>query len=72
MLPTWPLTKRGIINIASITGLQGVPGLGLYAATKAFVLSLTESMHEELKEHGVKVSAVCPGFIDTGFSGRRS
>ncbi|HCD35881.1 MAG TPA: SDR family NAD(P)-dependent oxidoreductase [Chlorobium sp.] len=59
--------KGGIINIASITGLQGVPGLGLYAATKAFVLSLTESMHEELKEHGVKVSAVCPGFIDTGF-----
>jgi short-subunit dehydrogenase len=59
--------KGGIINIASLTGLQGVPGLGLYAATKAFVISLTEAMHEELKEHGVKVSAVCPGFIDTGF-----
>jgi len=46
---------------------RALPGLGLYAATKAFVISLTEAMHEELKEHGVKVSAVCPGFIDTGF-----
>ncbi len=60
--------KQGsIINIASLGGLQGVPGLGLYSATKSFVMTLSEALHEELKETGVKVIAVCPGFINTGF-----
>ncbi|MEI8032709.1 MAG: SDR family oxidoreductase [Chlorobiaceae bacterium] len=57
----------GIINIASLGGLQGVPGLGLYSATKAFVMTLSEALHCELQERGVHVVAVCPGFIDTGF-----
>ncbi|ABL64293.1 SDR family NAD(P)-dependent oxidoreductase [Chlorobium phaeobacteroides] len=57
----------GIMNIASIGGFQGVPGLALYSATKSFVITLTEALHTELKETGVKAVAVCPGFIQTGF-----
>lgn len=57
----------GIINVASLGGLQGVPGLGLYSATKAFMITLSEALHMEVKHHGVNVVAVCPGFIDTGF-----
>ena len=60
--------KNGsIINVASLGGLQGVPGLGLYSATKSFIMTLTESLHEELHGTGVNVVAVCPGFIHTGF-----
>lgn len=67
-LPDMVARKGGsIINVASLGALQGVPGLGLYSATKAFVLTLSEALHEELKGKGVKVVAVCPGFIDTDF-----
>jgi hypothetical protein len=59
--------KGSIINVASLGGLQGVPGLGLYSATKSFIMTLTEALHEELKGTGVNVLAVCPGFINTGF-----
>lgn len=57
----------GIINVASLGGLQGVPGLALYSATKSFLVTLSEALHHEVKRRGVKVVAVCPGFIDTGF-----
>ncbi len=59
--------KGGIINVASLGGLQGVPGLGLYSATKSFLITLSEALHVELKGKGVKVVAVCPGFIATDF-----
>jgi len=63
------VTRRvgSIINVASLGALQGVPGLGLYSATKAFVLTLSEALNGELKGTGVKVVAVCPGFINTDF-----
>jgi uncharacterized protein len=64
------MVERGggsIINVASLGALQGVPGLGLYSATKAFVMTLSEALYGELKGTGVKVVAVCPGFINTGF-----
>ncbi|NTV92250.1 MAG: SDR family oxidoreductase [Chlorobiaceae bacterium] len=67
-LPDMIKRKRGgIINVASIGGYQGVPGLALYSATKSFIVTLTEALHVELKEKGVKAVAVCPGFIQTGF-----
>lgn len=67
-LPRMVAGKRGgIINMASLGGVQGVPGLALYSATKSFVITLSEALHVELKGSGVKVVAVCPGFIDTGF-----
>jgi short-subunit dehydrogenase len=56
----------GVVNVASLGGFQGVPGLGLYSATKSFVITFTEALHSELKEKGISVVAVCPGFIDTG------
>ncbi|PCJ71172.1 MAG: short-chain dehydrogenase [Rhodobiaceae bacterium] len=63
-----PMIKRGagrILNVASIAAFQPVPSLATYAATKAFVLSLTESLSEELKPHGVTATALCPGVTDT-------
>ena len=67
-LPDMVARREGnIINVASLGALQGVPGLGLYSATKAFVMTLSEALHEELKGKGIKVIAVCPGFINTGF-----
>ncbi|MCF8383326.1 MAG: SDR family oxidoreductase [Chlorobium sp.] len=59
--------EGGIINIASLGGLQGVPGLGLYSATKSFLITLGEALHMELRGTGVRVATVCPGFVDTGF-----
>jgi len=57
----------GILNVASTAAFQPGPNMAVYFATKAFVLSLTEALHEELKPHGVKVSALCPGPTRTEF-----
>ena len=54
-----------ILNVASLSAFQPVPSLAVYAATKAFVLSLTESLSEELKGTGVSVTALCPGLVRT-------
>lgn len=57
----------GIINVASTAAFQPGPKMAVYFATKAFVLSLTEAVHEELKPHGIKVSCLCPGPTRTEF-----
>jgi short-subunit dehydrogenase len=54
-----------VLNVASIAAFQPVPMLATYAATKAYVLSLTESLAEELKDSGVTVTALCPGITAT-------
>jgi short-subunit dehydrogenase len=56
-----------ILNVASTGAFQPGPGMAVYFATKAFVLSFTEALHEELKPHGVKVTALCPGPTRTEF-----
>jgi len=56
-----------IINVASTAAFQPGPKMAVYFATKAFVLSLTEALHEELKPHGIKVSCLCPGPTRTEF-----
>jgi hypothetical protein len=64
------MVERGrgaIINIASAAAFQPIPGTAAYAATKAFVLSLSEATHAELAPHGVSVTAVCPGPVRTEF-----
>lgn len=55
-----------ILNVASMASFQPVPGLATYAATKAYVLSLTESLAEELRDSGITVTALCPGITATG------
>jgi uncharacterized protein len=54
-----------ILNVASIAAFQPIPSLATYAATKAYVLSLTESLSEELKPHGITATALCPGVTGT-------
>jgi uncharacterized protein len=56
-----------ILNVASTAAFQPGPKMAVYFATKAFVLSLTEALHEELKPHGVHVSCLCPGPTRTEF-----
>jgi hypothetical protein len=57
----------GILNVASTAAFQPGPNMAVYFATKAFVLSFTEALHEELKPHGVRVSCLCPGPTRTEF-----
>ena len=57
----------GILNVASTAAFQPGPNMAVYFATKAYVLSLTEALHEELKPFGVKVSCLCPGPTRTEF-----
>ncbi len=65
--------KRGVIlNVSSAAAFMSYPTFCVYAATKAFVNSFSQGIHEELKREGVHVLTVCPGQIDTGFRKRAS
>lgn len=68
---TAAMAERGrgaVINVASTAAFQPLPGTATYAATKAFVLSLSEATHSELASRGVTVTAVCPGPVKTEFA----
>ncbi len=54
-----------ILNVCSTSAFQPVPGLASYAATKAFVLSLSEALAIENARYGITVTALCPGFVRT-------
>lgn len=56
-----------VINVASIASFAPTPRMSVYAATKSFVLALSKALHDELRPRGIKVLAVCPGPMDTGF-----
>jgi short-subunit dehydrogenase len=56
-----------ILNVASTAAFQPGPRMAVYFATKAYVLSFTEALHEELRRHGIKVSCLCPGPTRTEF-----
>lgn len=62
--------RGGMVLFGSIVGWQGVPGQANYAASKAYVQSLAEGLHDELRPHGVDVLAVAPGPVDSGFGAR--
>jgi len=65
------LQKRGdIINISSLAGRNAFAGGGLYCASKWGVQGLSACMAEDLREHGIRVSVICPGSVATEFSGR--
>ena len=61
-----------IVNTASLAGLVHPPAMGSYTAVKAGVVALSETLSYELDPFGILVSAVCPGFVRTQRSGRRS
>jgi uncharacterized protein len=54
-----------VLNIASIAGFQPIPGMAVYSATKAFVQTFSEAVHEELHGTGVSCTALCPGPVPT-------
>jgi short-subunit dehydrogenase len=68
VLPAMRERGRGaILNVASTGAFQAGPGIAVYFATKAYVLSFTEALHQELKGSRIKVSALCPGPTATEF-----
>lgn len=67
-LPRMTAAQRGwILNVASVASFQPLPGMAVYAATKAYVLSFSEALHEEARGTGVGVTALCPGLVKTEF-----
>lgn len=62
-----PRGRGFLLNVSSVASFQSSPGLGVYAATKAYVTSLTEAMHSEVRSSGVHVTALCPGLTRTEF-----
>ncbi|MDB5633967.1 MAG: short-chain dehydrogenase/reductase [Tardiphaga sp.] len=63
-------TGGGILNVSSIAGFLPGPGMAVYYASKAYVLSFTEALHEELGPRGVRVTALCPGPVSSEFQKR--
>ena len=62
--------RGGILNVGSMAGFLPGPGMTVYYATKAFVVSFSEALHSELKSRGVRVSVLCPGPVATEFAAR--
>jgi short-subunit dehydrogenase len=65
-----PRGSGKLLNVSSIGAFAPAPGGATYSATKAFVLSFTEALHDEVAEAGVHVTALCPGFTRTDFQQR--
>ena len=64
-LPALREAKGYVVNLASIAGTIPAPGLAIYGAAKAALISLTRSLDREEADTGVRVTAICPGFVDT-------
>ena len=65
-LPAMKAKRSGrILNVASVAAFHPVPGMDIYAATKAYVLSFSEALAENLRDTGVSVTTLCPGLTDT-------
>jgi uncharacterized protein len=62
--------RGGILNVASVAGFMPGPEMAVYYASKAYVLSFSEALHHELKDRGIKVTALCPGPVPTEFQAR--
>jgi short-subunit dehydrogenase len=62
--------RGGILNVASLGSFMPGPGMAVYCATKAYVLSFGEALHHELKSAGVRVTTLCPGPVKTDFLSR--
>jgi len=62
--------RGGILNVASVAGFIPGPGMAVYYASKAYVLSFSEALHHELSRRGVRVTVLCPGPVPTEFQAR--
>ena len=69
-LPSVVRHKGGILNVASVAGFLPGPGMAVYYATKAYVISFTEALAQELAGTGATATALCPGPVPTGFQDR--
>ncbi|HYA79736.1 MAG TPA: SDR family oxidoreductase [Methylocystis sp.] len=69
-LPQIVAAKGGVLNVASVAGFMPGPNFTVYYATKAYVVSFTEALAQEMAPLGVKVSCLCPGPVTTGFQAR--
>ena len=62
--------RGGLLNVGSVAGFLPGPGMAVYYASKAYVLSFSEALHSELKARGVRVTVLCPGPVPTEFAAR--
>jgi uncharacterized protein len=62
--------RGGILNVGSIASYLPGPGMAVYYASKAFVLTFSEALHQELSPRGIRVTALCPGPVPTEFQAR--
>jgi short-subunit dehydrogenase len=69
-VPSLERHRGGILNVGSMAGFLPGPGMAVYYATKAYVLSFSEALHSELKSRGVRVTVLCPGPVPTEFAAR--
>lgn len=69
VIPQMKTRQEGhIINISSGAGTNGIAGMSCYSATKHAVVGISRSLHQELRDSGIKVTCLSPGSVDTGFS----
>lgn len=69
-LPDLIAARGAILNVASVAAFLPGPGMAAYYASKAYVRSFSEALHQEMKDKGVTVTALCPGPVATGFQAR--
>jgi short-subunit dehydrogenase len=62
--------RGGLLNVASVAAFLPGPGMAVYYATKAYVLSFSEALHWELRPRGIRVTTLCPGPVPTEFQAR--
>ena len=62
--------RGGLLNVGSVAGFLPGPGMAVYYASKAYVMSLSEALHVELKPRGIRVTVLCPGPVPTEFADR--
>ena len=62
--------RGGVLNVGSVAGFLPGPGMAVYYASKAYVLSFSEALHSELSRRGVRVTVLCPGPVPTEFGQR--
>jgi NAD(P)-dependent dehydrogenase (short-subunit alcohol dehydrogenase family) len=67
-IPMLRESKGTVVNLASIAGTIPTPSLVAYAASKAGMISMTRTLNRELEDDGVRVCAICPGFVDTAMA----